>query len=123
MLLTSIWSAPHWVDAGQAARLTIRRACSCSNLAGLRYLSAECYDELMGQPIEEGQLMTQITEICAEFPRYGYRRITAQQLSGPGFRGESPMVKQHDSHWRHTERDPSRAANPHTTKSAAASAT
>src|SRR5262249_48508026 len=35
------WSAPHWVDTGQAARLTIRRACSCSNLAGLRYLSAE----------------------------------------------------------------------------------
>jgi putative transposase len=36
------------------------------------------YDELKGQAIEEGQLMTQITEICAEFPRYGYRRITAQ---------------------------------------------
>ena len=35
------WSAPHLVDAGQAARLTIRRACSCSNLAGLRYPSAE----------------------------------------------------------------------------------
>jgi putative transposase len=36
------------------------------------------YDELKGQAIEEGQLMTQVTEICAEFPRYGYRRITAQ---------------------------------------------
>src|SRR6266536_5019707 len=35
------WSAPHLVDTGQAARLTIRRACSCSNLAGLRYPSAE----------------------------------------------------------------------------------
>src|SRR6266516_5127266 len=35
------WSAPHLVDTGQAARLTIRRACSCANLAGLRYPSAE----------------------------------------------------------------------------------
>ena len=39
--LTAKWSAPHRVDTGQAARLTIRRACSCSNLAGLRYPSAE----------------------------------------------------------------------------------
>jgi len=36
------------------------------------------YDELKGQPIEEGRLVADITEICAEFPRYGYRRITAQ---------------------------------------------
>jgi putative transposase len=36
------------------------------------------YDEIKGQPIDEGQLMAHITEICAEFPRYGYRRITAQ---------------------------------------------
>ena len=36
------------------------------------------YDEIKGQPIEEGRLMAHITEICAEFPRYGYRRITAQ---------------------------------------------
>src|SRR6266567_364465 len=35
------WNAPLRVDTGQAARLTIRRACSCSNLAGLRYPSAE----------------------------------------------------------------------------------
>src|SRR5437899_496603 len=39
--LGRVWSAPHLVDTGQAARLTIRRACSCSNLAGLRYPSAE----------------------------------------------------------------------------------
>ena len=36
------------------------------------------YDEIKGQPIEEDRLIAQITEICAEFPRYGYRRITAQ---------------------------------------------
>ncbi len=36
------------------------------------------YHESKGQPIDEGRLMTPITEICAEFPRYGYRRITAQ---------------------------------------------
>ncbi len=31
-----LWNAPYLVDTDQAARLTIRRACSCSNLAGLR---------------------------------------------------------------------------------------
>jgi putative transposase len=36
------------------------------------------YDEPKGQPIEEARLLGQITEICAEFPRYGYRRVTAQ---------------------------------------------
>jgi putative transposase len=36
------------------------------------------YDENKGQPIEEVRLITRITEICAEFPRYGYRRVTAQ---------------------------------------------
>jgi len=36
------------------------------------------YDEIKGQPIEEGRLTAHVTEICAEFPRYGYRRITAQ---------------------------------------------
>src|SRR5260370_24071688 len=36
------------------------------------------YDERKGQPIEEARLIGQITEICAEFPRYGYRRVAAQ---------------------------------------------
>jgi putative transposase len=36
------------------------------------------YDEPKGQPIEEARLIGQITEICAEFPRYGYRRVAAQ---------------------------------------------
>ncbi len=36
------------------------------------------YDENKGQPIEEVRLITRITEICAEFPRHGYRRVTAQ---------------------------------------------
>ncbi len=40
-ILTPLWSAPLRVDTIQAARLTIRRACSCSNLSGLRYPSAE----------------------------------------------------------------------------------
>ena len=40
-LLASVWSAPLRVDTVQAARLTIRRVCSCSNLIGLRYPSAE----------------------------------------------------------------------------------
>ena len=36
------------------------------------------YDEPKSQPIEEALLIGQITEICAEFPRYGYRRVAAQ---------------------------------------------
>ena len=30
------------------------------------------------QPIAEARLVARITEICAEWPRYGYRRVTAQ---------------------------------------------
>lgn len=36
------------------------------------------YDAPTGQPIVEARLVTRITEICAEWPRYGYRRVTAQ---------------------------------------------
>jgi putative transposase len=36
------------------------------------------YDEPIGQPIEEAQLVERIKEICAEWPSYGYRRVTAQ---------------------------------------------
>ncbi len=30
------------------------------------------------QPAEDGELSTAITEVCGEFPRYGYRRVTAE---------------------------------------------
>jgi putative transposase len=36
------------------------------------------YDEPAGQPIEEARLIELIKEICAEWPCYGYRRVTAQ---------------------------------------------
>ncbi len=36
------------------------------------------YDAPTGQPIAEARLVARITEICAEWPRYGYRRMTAQ---------------------------------------------
>ena len=36
------------------------------------------YDEPAGQPIEEARLVERIKEICAEWPSYGYRRVTAQ---------------------------------------------
>ena len=36
------------------------------------------YDPPAGQPIEEARLVTRMQEICAEWPRYGYRRVTAQ---------------------------------------------
>ena len=36
------------------------------------------YDEPAGQPIEQARLIERIKEICAEWPYYGYRRVTAQ---------------------------------------------
>ena len=36
------------------------------------------YDEPAGQPIEEARLVERIKEICAEWPSYGYRRVTAE---------------------------------------------
>ena len=36
------------------------------------------YDEPQGQPIEEARLVERIKEICAEWPCYGYRRVTAE---------------------------------------------
>ena len=36
------------------------------------------YDEPAGQPIGEAKVVQKIGEICAEYPRYGYRRVTAQ---------------------------------------------
>ena len=36
------------------------------------------YDEPEDQPIEEARLVERIKEICAEWPCYGYRRVTAQ---------------------------------------------
>jgi putative transposase len=36
------------------------------------------YDASRGQPIEEARLVARIARICAEWPRYGYRRVTAQ---------------------------------------------
>ncbi len=36
------------------------------------------YDEPQGQPIEEARLVERIKEICAEWPSYGYRRVTAE---------------------------------------------
>jgi putative transposase len=36
------------------------------------------YDEPQGQPIAEARLVERIKEICAEWPSYGYRRVTAQ---------------------------------------------
>ena len=36
------------------------------------------YDQPAGQPIEQARLIERIKEICAEWPYYGYRRVTAQ---------------------------------------------
>ena len=44
----------------------------------MRLARSTYYDEPDGQPIEEARLVTRIQEICAEWPRYGYRRVTAE---------------------------------------------
>ena len=36
------------------------------------------YDEPASQPIEEARLIERVKEICAEWPSYGYRRVTAE---------------------------------------------
>ncbi len=36
------------------------------------------YDEPAGQPMVEAKVAEKIGEICSEYPRYGYRRVTAQ---------------------------------------------
>ena len=36
------------------------------------------YDEPVGQPPGDAKVVQKIGEICAEYPRYGYRRVTAQ---------------------------------------------
>jgi len=36
------------------------------------------YDEPAGQPPGDAKVVQKIGEICAEYPRYGYRRVTAQ---------------------------------------------
>ena len=36
------------------------------------------YAEPRNQSIEEARLVARIAGICAEWPRYGYRRVTAQ---------------------------------------------
>jgi putative transposase len=36
------------------------------------------YDEPKSQPVEETRLIERIKEICAEWPSYGYRRVTAE---------------------------------------------
>jgi hypothetical protein len=44
----------------------------------MRLARSTYYDEPSGQPIEEARLVERIKEICAEWPCYGYRRVTAQ---------------------------------------------
>jgi transposase InsO family protein len=41
------------------------------------------YDEPESQPIGEARLVEQIKAVCAEWPAYGYRRVTAE-LHGEG---------------------------------------
>ena len=41
------------------------------------------YDDPESQPIDEAQLIERIKAVCAEWPAYGYRRVTAE-LRGEG---------------------------------------
>ena len=50
------------------------------------------YDEPKGETIEEARLIECIKEICAEWPFYGYRRVTAQ------LKAEGTIVKSQEGH-------------------------
>ena len=49
------------------------------------------YEEPAAQPIADAAIVERIGDICAEFPRYGYRRVTAQ------LRRDGPRVNQKKS--------------------------
>src|SRR3974390_3778448 len=70
---TSIAQKRAYIDCHRPRGLSIRRGCELMNLARSTY-----YDEPAGQPIGEAKVVQKIGEICAEYPRYGYRRVTAQ---------------------------------------------
>jgi len=53
--------------------LSIAEGCQLMGLARSTY-----YDEPASQPIAEARLVERIEEICAEWPSYGYRRVTAE---------------------------------------------
>src|SRR6476659_2706990 len=53
--------------------LSVAEGCRLMGISRSTY-----YDEPAGQPIEEARLIERIKEICAEWPCYGYRRVTAQ---------------------------------------------
>jgi hypothetical protein len=62
-----------YIDRHRPRGLSIRRGCELMNLAQSTY-----YHKPAGQPIGEAKAVKKIGEICAEYPRYGYRRVTAQ---------------------------------------------
>src|SRR5947199_5424695 len=41
------------------------------------------YDDPESQPIDEAQLIERIKAVCAEWPAYGYRRVTAELRGRP----------------------------------------
>jgi len=53
--------------------LSVRRGCELMNLARSTF-----YCQPIGQRPDEARIVEKIAEICVEYPRYGYRRVTAQ---------------------------------------------
>src|SRR5205823_11327180 len=53
--------------------LSVAEGCRLMGLARSIY-----YDEPELQPISEARLVEQIKAVCAEWPAYGYRRVTAE---------------------------------------------
>src|SRR5205823_8137989 len=53
--------------------LSVAEGCRLMGLARSTY-----YDEPELQPISEARLVEQIKAVCAEWPAYGYRRVTAE---------------------------------------------
>src|SRR5207302_535440 len=70
-----------YIRCGRPPGLTIAEGCRLMGLARSTF-----YDEPEVQLVEEAWLVERIREVCAEWPAYGYRRVTAE------LRGEGRLV-------------------------------
>lgn len=70
---TNVTRKRAYIDRHRPDGLSVRRGCELMNLARSTF-----YDDPAGQSPGDAKVVQKIGEICAEYPRYGYRRVTAQ---------------------------------------------
>src|SRR5262245_39631555 len=72
------YEAREYIHCCRPAGLSIAEGCRLMGLTRSTF-----YAEPQVQPIDEARLVEQIKAVCAEWPAYGYRRVTAE-LHGEG---------------------------------------